>query len=151
MSKLYSYYSDNIDRAWYKSSNIIYSECIDNDNDLKTLKVVFNNGSEYQYEKVDVRDYLLFRESDSQGKTFNRLIKEKKYEYSKIGDADLDKINEEYVFRSGNGVTIKYDDGGILVTDTKDNILVNQRVPFNDEQVKVIAELLENIGYKVRC
>lgn len=42
MSKLLNVYSDNIDRTWYKSSNILYSECIDNDNKPKTLKVVFS-------------------------------------------------------------------------------------------------------------
>lgn len=30
-----------IDRIWYKSSNIIYSECYDKENDYKELKVVF--------------------------------------------------------------------------------------------------------------
>ena len=151
MSKLYSYYSDDVDKAWYDSSNILYSECIDNDNDLKTLKVVFKNGTEYQYDKVDVRDYLLFRESDSQGKTFNRLIKEKKYPYTKLGNVDIEAINEEYVFRSGNGITIKYDDEHIFITDTKDNVLIDQDVRFNDEQVKVIAELLEKLGYRTKC
>ena len=89
MSKIFNFYANDVDRTWYQSSNIKYSECIDNDNDLKTLKVVFNNATQYEYKKVDVRDYLLFRDAASQGKALNEYIKPKAYEYEKLENADL--------------------------------------------------------------
>lgn len=103
MAKKFNVYCNGIDKAWYDSSNIVYTECVDNENRPKTLRVVFSNGTQYQYEDVDVRDYLLLREDSSQGKALNRLIKEKKYEYKKLENADLEAINEELFFRSGNG------------------------------------------------
>jgi len=104
MSKKFNLYCNGVDKTWYDSSNVVYTECIDNENKPKTLKVVFSNGTQYQYNDVDVRDYLLLRENSSQGKALNRLIKEKKYEYKKLENADLDAINEELFFRSKKGI-----------------------------------------------
>ena len=36
-----------LDRIWYDSSNILYSECDDKLNELKTLRVTFKNGATY--------------------------------------------------------------------------------------------------------
>lgn len=93
MGKIKSYYNNGIDKVWYDSSNILYSECDDNVNQLKTLRIVFKNGRTYEYYGVDVNDYLLFRENASQGKALNQYIK--KYKYEKISDANLLKIEEE--------------------------------------------------------
>ena len=84
MSKIYNVYSkeDAVERTWYSSSNILYSECYDLNDSLKTLRVVFNNGGTYDYIGVDVYDYLKFREALSQGKALNQFIK--KYEVSKV-------------------------------------------------------------------
>lgn len=87
---IYKKYENKTDKCWYKSSNIVYSECYDKENDFKELKIFFNNGSTYTYHKVDVRDYLLFRESVSQGKALNEYIK--KYEYNKTENADIEQI-----------------------------------------------------------
>jgi hypothetical protein len=87
-----------LDRAWYQSSNIVYSECDDKEDDLKTLRVVFKNGAQYQYENISVQDYLLFMYGGidgSNGKALNKFIKEKKYEYKRIDDADISLLNEE--------------------------------------------------------
>ena len=89
MSKIFNLYTKNkdgidVDRTWYQSSNIKYSECLDYDNRLKTLKVVFNNGTQYEYKNVNSQDYLLFRDASSQGKALNEYIKPKGYEYEKL-------------------------------------------------------------------
>ena len=86
-------YKNNVEKAWYNSSNVIYSECEDKVNDFKELKIVFKNGSTYIYHKVDVKDYLLFRTSISQGKAINEYIK--KYEFDKIELSDVNEINFE--------------------------------------------------------
>lgn len=91
MSKIKSFYKNNVEKVWYDSSNILYSECVDLVNQLKTLKIVFKNGSMYQYNNVNVNDYLLFRENDSQGKAFFKYIKP--YECIKLdGKVDTQEI-----------------------------------------------------------
>lgn len=86
-----------LDRVWYDSSNILYSECDDNLNELKTLRVTFKNGATYQYESVDVNDYLLFVNGGldgSNGKALNKYIKPK-YEFNKVKNADIGAILNE--------------------------------------------------------
>jgi hypothetical protein len=80
-----------IDRVWYNSSNILFSECEDKENDYKTLRVVFKNGAQYVYKNVDVKDYILFVHGGtdgSNGKALNSMIKPK-YEYEKLENRDL--------------------------------------------------------------
>jgi hypothetical protein len=87
-----------LDRAWYSSSNIVYSECDDIKDDYKTLRVVFKNGSCYEYKNVSVMDYLMFMHGGldgSNGKSLNKFIKENKYEYERLDNKDLNIINEE--------------------------------------------------------
>lgn len=103
---LFRYYDqeNRIDRAWYDSSNIVYSECDDNLNDFKTLRIVFKTGDLYEYKKVDVNDYLMFMAgglNGSNGKAFYKYIKPK-YEVEKKEHLDLDLIKasmEEYKAR----------------------------------------------------
>lgn len=87
-----------IDKAWYDSSNIVYSECDDNENELKTLRVVFKNGACYEYKLISVQDYLMFMHGGldgSNGKALNKFIKSNKYEYEKLENADLSILKEE--------------------------------------------------------
>lgn len=86
-----------LDRAWYNSSNILYSECDDNLNELKTLRVTFKNGATYQYSEVDVNDYLMFMYGGldgSNGKALNKYIKPK-CKYERLSDKNVNEINEE--------------------------------------------------------
>ena len=59
---LFRYYDEEkkLDRLWYDSSNVFYSECEDGDSAKKVLRVVFKNGATYQYSDVDVNDYVMF-------------------------------------------------------------------------------------------
>lgn len=94
MGKIASIYQNNLDKAWYNSSNIVYSECIDKKDELKEVKVVFKNGVEYSYLDVAVQDYLMFREDASQGKALNKFLR--KYKYEKHEEKrDLTLLNEE--------------------------------------------------------
>lgn len=92
-------YNENtkIDKIWYDSSNLVYSECVDNENELKTLIVVFKNGATYQYDNVDVMDYVMFVHGgldNSNGKALNTFIK-KKCPYKKIDNRDLSELQKE--------------------------------------------------------
>ena len=94
MGKIVSVYKNGVDKAWFNSSTIVYAECIDKQDSLKEVKVVFKNGSEYSYYDVKVQDYLMFREDASQGKALNKFIKG--YEYKKSEEKrDLEQLNEE--------------------------------------------------------
>ena len=90
--KKYNLYENNLDRTWYDSSNIVFSECIDNEGELKTVKVVFKGGRTYQYVDVKVNDYLMFRESPSQGKALNQYLKI--YEAQRIEDTDVNELED---------------------------------------------------------
>lgn len=138
MSKIFNYYQDNIDKTWYDSSNIVYSECIDNPNDLKTLKVVFKNGTQYQYDKIDVNDYLLFREASSQGKELNSRIKAKNYPYTKIDNANLELLNEELMFRSQNGIFIECNDDKLILKNKSDEIIYEYELKPTDEKESIL-------------
>ena len=150
MSKLVNYYVNDVDYTWYNSSNIKYSECIDKEGELKTLNVVFSNGTQYQYVGLTVQDYLLFRDSDSQGKALNKYIKAKGYEFKKLDDANLDDINNEYLFRTSNGIELEHCDDTIKLYDTNKRLLceldLSKEVPIED----ILAQVLTSVGYKIK-
>ncbi len=86
-----------LDRAWFDSSNIVYSECDDNSDALKTLRIVFKKGDMYEYKDVDVKDYLMFIAGGldgSNGKAFFKFIKPK-YEVKKLEPVDLEALKAE--------------------------------------------------------
>ena len=79
---LFRYYDpeERVDRIWYDSSNLLYSECDDKLDDLKDLRITFKNGRTYLYKKVDVNDYVLFAHGGteaSNGKAFWSVIRPK--------------------------------------------------------------------------
>ena len=87
------------DKVWYESSNVVYSEFVENENDNNgQLYVTFKNGATYHYKDVDmVTDYILFKSGgidNSQGKTLNKQIKGK-YEYERVSDKDVKLLQEE--------------------------------------------------------
>lgn len=151
MSKIFGFYTKSkdgidVDRTWYQSSNIKYSECLDPDNELKTLTVVFNNGTQYKYNKVDSRDYLLFRDATSQGKALNEYIKPKGYEYEKLENADLATLDGELTFRMEDGIFVFYDDGKFIMKDNKDKIICEKDVTLTEASFNTICSALEAVG-----
>lgn len=149
MSKIFSVYSKNVDKVWYQSSNVKYSECIDNEGELKTLKVVFNNGTQYQYTGVDVNQYLLFREDDSQGKALNKYIKGNNYEYSKLEDANLEYIEDELNFRMEGGYFVEYNGEILSVKDNKDSVIYEREVKLTEEAFGVVCDIIRAMGHEI--
>ena len=89
---IFRYYDKKkrIDRVWYESSNILFTECEDPEDALKTLRITFKTGDVYEYKNVNVNDYLIFSVGGadaSNGKTFWKVIKPK-YEGVKIGHVE---------------------------------------------------------------
>jgi hypothetical protein len=148
--KIFSFYSNDVDRVWYQSSNIKYSECIDHDNELKTLTVVFNNGTQYRYDKVDVRDYLLFKNDESQGKALNQFIKTKGYSYEKLDNADLATLDGELTFRMEGGVFVDYDGEHLKMRNNKDEVILDKETKIDREALNAVCAALTAIGKDVK-
>lgn len=151
MSKIFGFYSKNndgvdSDKMWYQSSNIRYSECLDYDNSLKSLIVVFNNGTQYKYKNVNAQDYLLFREATSQGKALNEYIKSRGYEYEKMENADLEALNSELTFRIEDGIFVLYDGDKFTMKDNKDNVICEKEVKLTEAAFQTICSALEAVG-----
>lgn len=149
--KIFNFYSKNssgidVDRTWFDSSNIKYSECLDYDNKLKTLNVVFNNGTQYEYTEVNTQDYLFFRDSPSQGKALNEYIKGKNYSYKKIENVDIETINNELEFRSNGGIFVLYDGDKFTIKDNKDNVICEKEVKLTEAAFQTICSALEAVG-----
>ena len=147
---LFSYYiEDKMDKAWFDSSNIYYAECDESDTQFKTVRVIFKNGAIYQYEQVKVFDWTMFKNAESQGKKLNELFKKAGYKYEKIGTANIEELQNEYVFRSGKGYTLYINDGKLTLMDYKDVIKYTMELP-EESVVNDIKSMLESIGNVVR-
>ena len=99
MAIVYNKYVNNRDHTWYDSSNVLYSVCYDTNAEKKSLKVVFKQGRTYLYKDVDVKDYLLFRNAESHGKSVNEFIV-KKYKGVRLSDTSqeaLEELKEEFI------------------------------------------------------
>ena len=155
MSKVFNLYTkdkdgNDIDRTWYQSSNVKYSECVDRDNELKVLRVVFNNASQYEYKNVDVSQYLLFRDAESQGKALNQYIKAKNYQYEKLENADLATLDGELSFRMEGGVFIDYDGNVLKMRDNKDVEIFNKEVKLDKDALNTVCGVLVAVGKDVK-
>lgn len=102
MSVITSKYENNIDRCWYDSSNVVFSEMIDKPNDYKDVRVTFKDGRTYQYNKVTIQDYMLFKADISQGKALSKYLASKspltgklKYECQRLDDVNIQLLTEE--------------------------------------------------------
>ena len=147
---LFSYYiEDKMDKAWFDSSNIYYAECDESDTQFKTVRVIFKNGAIYQYEQVKVFDWTMFKNAESQGKKLNELFKKAGYKYEKIGTANIEELQDEYVFRSGKGYTLYINDGKLTLMDYQDVIKYTMELP-EESIVNDIKSMLESIGNVVR-
>ncbi len=83
-------YEGNIE-CLYDSSNIVASKYVTKD---KKLALIFKSGRQYVYSDVTFIDYNKFETSESQGKTFNTIIK--KYSYSRSdNDVDVSPLLEQ--------------------------------------------------------
>lgn len=147
---LFSYYiEDKMDKAWFDSSNIYYAECDESDTQFKTVRVIFKNGAIYQYEQVKVFDWTMFKNAESQGKKLNELFKKAGYKYEKIGTANIEELQDEYVFRSGKGYTLYINDGKLKLMDYQDVIKYTMELP-EESVINDIKSMLESIGNVVR-
>lgn len=151
MSRIFKIYDDRMERVWYESSNIVYSECDDIEDELKKLRIVFKDGRQYQYEDVKVNDYLLFRENLSQGKALNQFIKPS-YLATRLDNVDVQLIKESMGVcqaSTSEDKTEVFLDGNIL-TISKNNEVIKELV-IEDNFEFVLSELLGalNVQFKI--
>lgn len=111
---LTSFYNEKnrTEKAWYESSNVFYSEFIEDEfKNEGDLIVTFNNGATYKYKNVQITpDYLMFKHGGldgSHGKALNKHIKPK-YEFEKIDDKDIKLLVEEKIELNLKQIEQKY-------------------------------------------
>lgn len=89
---------EKLQKIWYESSMILYTEMKEDDYENKgNLTVTFKNGATYVYYDVLFEDYLVFiggGTDASQGKALNKVIKNR-YEYKRIDDRNIEEILAE--------------------------------------------------------
>lgn len=149
MSKLYNVYRNDVDKAWYDSSNILYSECDDKENELKEVRVVFKNGTQYKYKDVNVHDYLMFREDASQGKALNKFIKQKGYEYEKMENVNVDSILEDLNFRTGGGIYIEWNDNCLELVSADGKSLMKYEDSVDESMVEYTKNVCAALNHNV--
>ena len=155
MSKILKIYENEVERVWYDSSNVFYSECDDGDKSDKTVRVTFKDGRTYEYEDVNVFDYVAFRNADSQGKVLNSTLKQ--YKVQRIENKDITALSEELEGRlkpvdiedekveSQYYVVINEDDFNIL----KDDNIV-KTISLNNSVINVIKEFCGTIEIPIK-
>lgn len=102
---------ERIQKVWYDSSMIVYSEMKENElENIGDLTITFKNGSTYVYMDVSFEDYLIFiggGTDASQGKTLNKIIKGK-YDYKRIEDRDVQELLTEMNQKEENNILDTY-------------------------------------------
>lgn len=93
------YPNERIEKCWFESSNVFYSEFHEDETKNEgDLFVTFNNGATYKYKKVQMApDYLMFKHGGlegSHGKALNVHIKPK-YEFEKCENKNTDELIKE--------------------------------------------------------
>ena len=87
---------NRIEKCWYDSSNVLFSEIDDKQDSLKEIKIVFKGGRTYKILDVKINDYLMFRENVSQGVAYNKYLAVKnRYVIEKIENTDVSLLESE--------------------------------------------------------
>lgn len=147
--KKFNLYENDIDKTWYDSSNVLYSECDDKDNDLKVVRITFSNGRTYQYTKVNVNDYLMFREASSQGSAFNTYMK--KYECEKLENKDVAQLNEElytltHPIENVEPTKVKLNDYITIMNDSHETVM-QEKITAEEKHLLEMVFFHLNIKY----
>lgn len=148
MSKIKSFYCNDVDKVWYDSSNVLYSECDDITDGLKVLRVTFKNGRTYQYYDVNVHDYLLFRENASQGVALNKFIKQ--YRCERIDDlnvddiqSELEKLNASESLKTKNDLFEKLDNIYESIISVRENL---KNYDLNNNELAFLLHMINKIN-----
>lgn len=118
-----------IEECFYESSNVFYSACYDKLDDLKQLTIVFKNGQQYVYNDIEVQDYIMFRDSQSQGSALNKFITIKpngkaKYSYKRLSPVDLDEYKTRLNEWLNNEITDEKEPENIESQPARDNVVL---------------------------
>ena len=111
---------------------------------------MFSNGTQYQYNDVDVRHYLMFRNDQSQGKALNKYIKANGYEYAKLENANLEEIADELFFRSGKGYFVENNDDSFVIKDCQDNEKYKLDKPLDEDTFNMVCDILKSLDLKIK-
>lgn len=159
----YNYYNQEkeLDRVWFDSSNILYGECDDSSNSQeKNVTLVFKGGIQYLYKNVNIGDWMDFKMSQSQGKALNEIFKAKGYEYCKLEErVDLEKLENEFVIRSNNGVYMEFvkdedsESDYLKVINCKDDVILYTNAEKYSARLDIfindVIKIYKGLGYHI--
>lgn len=147
----FSYYIDDVkDRAWFESSNVVYGECDESNTQFKTVRIVFKNGSTYQYKDVHVADWVSFKNAESQGKALNEHFKKAGYKYERVEDANLDELEKELESRVSIDYILKVNNDKMTLIDNKKGVELYTMDYPGEEITTSIKGLLESLNYNIK-
>ena len=145
----FSYYIDNvIDRAWFDSSNVVYGECYESDTQYKTVKIVFKNGSTYQYHDVLVADWVSFKNAESQGRALNEHFKKNGYIYEKIDDTNLELLEKELSNKLNYDIILRVSGENLIIIDNTKDVELYSMKCLEEEITNSICELLNKLNHR---
>ena len=153
MAKILSVYENEVERTWYDSSNVFYSECDDTNNIEKNLRITFKDGRTYEYEVVNFYDYLSFRDAESQGKILNKLIKSCKT--TKLDNKDVAVLKEELETKlNTNQETSLKDEYSVVIKENDFDVMqdnnVIKTISLNDTNVNILTEFCTIINIPIK-
>lgn len=144
MSKIISIYENDIEKTWYISSNIFYSECDDTNNIGKTIRITFNNGNTYQYENVNVYDYISLRDAESQGKFFHKIMRS--YDVKKIDGPTINELKEKLAQQQNpSNENIEEKQNSIIIDNNYIQIIKDgntiKDIPMDCEKIDILRDI----------
>ena len=139
------------EKAWYQSSNIFYSEFIENPvKNEGDLYVTFNNGATYKYKNVQITpDYVMFKHGGlegSHGKALNSHIKPK-YVFEKVDNRDINKLISEKELCLFEKEQEKYNKT-YFISGHRD-ITHSDFIKYRTTLAELIEDLAHVIGHKI--
>lgn len=148
--KIWSIYENEVDKTWYDSSNILYSECDDVRDSLKVVKITFSTGRVYKYIDVNVNDYLMFREATSQGKAFNTYLR--KYKCERLEDVNLEDVTNK--MQESQDKQCKLSDIKIKINDNQIEVIKNDNsisvIEVKKESIDDIEKIINAIKIEIK-
>lgn len=90
---------------------------------------------------------MFFRDGDSQGKALNSYIK--KYTCNRLEDVNVDIINEEYTYRSNNGMYMNNNDK-FTIKDHAGIVLYELDKSLDTDTYDMVNDILLSVGVKIK-
>ena len=92
------------------------------------------------------REDFLKEEAEATKGSENKYIKAKGYKCTKIENADLEKIDDEYIFRSKKGFYLNNTDDKFVITNSNGEEVFNLNKHLDDDTYNLVKDVLKSVG-----